>query len=174
MIKYILITIILLIILGVGYYLISPLFITVKIDEASPEVEQPKGEPVGSVVEEKKESTEVQKETNEKPQTKVASAQVIGTTGHPASGTVRIIEADGKQYIRYENFKTINGPDIYVYLSKDLDAKEFVSLGRVKGTEGNINYEIPADINVADYTYVMTWCKAFGVLFNYANVSEMI
>ncbi len=104
----------------------------------------------------------------------IAPVNVIGTAGHPASGTVRIVEADDKKYVRYENFKTINGPDIYVYLAKDLDAKEFVNLGRVRATEGNINYEIPAEVNVTDYPYVLTWCEAFGVLFNYADISKSI
>lgn len=97
------------------------------------------------------------------------SAQVIGTALHPASGMVRVVKIDGKNYIRYENFKTINGPDIYVYLAKDLDAKDFVNLGKVKATEGNINYEIPDGVDIAGYKYVLTWCKAFGVLFNYAD-----
>ena len=50
-------------------------------------------------------------------------AEVIGTTGHPASGTARLVEVDGNKYVRYENFKTLNGPDIFVYLAKDLEAK---------------------------------------------------
>ncbi len=95
---------------------------------------------------------------------------VTGTKGHPASGTVRIVEVDGERYLRYENFKTINGPDIYVYLAKDLDAKDFVSLGKVKGTEGNINYLIPKEVDTNEYKYAMTWCKQFGVLFNWGDV----
>ncbi|OGI14384.1 MAG: hypothetical protein A2878_00640 [Candidatus Moranbacteria bacterium RIFCSPHIGHO2_01_FULL_54_31] len=98
------------------------------------------------------------------------AVQVTGTPGHPASGTVRIVTADGKRYVRYENFRTINGPDIYIYLSKDIAAKEYIDLGRVKATEGNINYEIPAGTDVAEYPYVLTWCQAFGVLFNSAKV----
>ncbi|OGG64457.1 hypothetical protein A3C18_04100 [Candidatus Kaiserbacteria bacterium RIFCSPHIGHO2_02_FULL_54_11b] len=98
-------------------------------------------------------------------------ANVVDTPAHPASGTVRIVEADGRRYVRYENYKTINGPDIFVYLAKDLDAKEFIDLGRVKATEGNINYEIPAGVDAAEYRYVLTWCRAFGVLFNYADIS---
>lgn len=99
-----------------------------------------------------------------------SSAAVTGTAGHPASGTVRIVSADGKNYVRYENYKTINGPDLYVYLAKDLDAKEFVNLGVLKATEGNINYEIPQGVNPQDYPYVLTWCKIFGALFNYAEI----
>lgn len=104
------------------------------------------------------------------PAAENSSAAVTGTAGHPASGTVRIVSADGKNYVRYENYKTINGPDLFVYLAKDLDAKEFVNLGVLKATEGNINYEIPEGVNPQDYPYVLTWCKIFGVLFNHAEI----
>ena len=126
-----------------AYYAISPIFIHIEANEALPGA---------------------QKNTS-------ATAPVVSTIGHPASGTARVVQAEGATYVRYENFQTINGPDIYVYLSKDLDAKDFIDLGKVRATEGNINYEIPREVNVADYKYVLTWCKQFGVLFNYADIS---
>lgn len=142
-------------IVAFGYYTISPLFINIKADDANP---------ISSI------PTATSTNTPISGVTKYLSAPVIGTSGHPASGTARIVEADGKRYIRYENFKTINGPDIYVYLSRDLDATEFVSLGRVRATEGNVNYEIPAGLIIDDYPYVLIWCKAFDVLFNSAKL----
>ena len=126
-----------------GYYAISPLFRNIKANDALP--------------------TSAQTDT-------APAAVVTGTTGHPASGTVRIVKSNGASFVRYENFKTINGPDIYVYLAKDRDAKEFVSLGQVKATEGNVNYEIPTGTDLSKYHYVLTWCKQFGVLFNYADL----
>ncbi len=145
------------IILAVGivsfaYYAISPYFIHIQLDEAAPDMKL------------------VDSQAMEKVNIETAPAFIRGTTGHPASGTVRIIDVDGKKYIRYENFKTINGPDIYVYLAKDLDAKEFIDLGEVRATEGNINYRVPDGVTVENYRYVMVWCKAFGVLFNYADL----
>ena len=98
---------------------------------------------------------------------------VKGTSGHPASGIVKIITLEKVKVVRYENFKTINGPDLYVYLSKDLQAKDFINLGKIKATEGNINYEVPKDINIQDYSYVIVWCKSFGVLFNSADISKL-
>lgn len=139
-------------ILAFAYYAISPLFINIKLDEALPETKQ------------------MESKAMEKSEVQAVLAPVVGTTGHPASGAVRIIEAEGKEYIRYENFKTINGPNIYIYLAKDLEAKDFVDIGKVKATEGNVNYEVPSGVNVGDYRYVMVWCKAFGVLFNYADL----
>jgi hypothetical protein len=134
--------------LWLAYYFISPLFIVIKLDEEMPK--RPARTDTFEIL-----------------------FPVIGTTAHPASGKVRIIEGEGgKLYIRYENFKTINGPDIFVYLAKDLDAEEYVSLGRVKATEGSVNYEIPVGVNIRDYRYVMVWCRAFGVLFNYAELDQ--
>ena len=137
------VTLIFIVVLLILYYLISPLFKNIILNEASPEGIQ----------------------------SKATSSIIIGYAGHYATGTLKIITSENKRYIRYENFKTINGPDLYVYLSKDVEAKDYIDLGRIKATEGNINYEIPKDIDLKQYHYVMTWCKKFGVLFNYVDLN---
>jgi hypothetical protein len=160
-IKKIIIILVAIIFLSFGYYAISPLFINIKVDEALPEsVQNPNKNPDPNNIEEEAEAVIEM------------SAPVVGSTGHPASGTAKIIKADYKTFLRYENFKTINGPDLYVYLATDLEAKEFLSLGRLKATEGNINYEIPADVDITKYQYALVWCKQFGVLFNSANIAQ--
>jgi hypothetical protein len=154
-------------VVGFGYYAISPLFRNTKFNVTLPisTVEAPKLPSAAAT------SSAIVSATNDVMKKDAAPVQVIGTVGHPASGTVRIVTVNGKKYVRYENFKTINGPDIYVYLSKDLGAKDYVSLGKVTATEGNINYEIPATANLSDYKYVLTWCKTFGVLFNSGQIN---
>lgn len=151
MLKKTIIAVIATVLIGFGYYAISPIFKTITLNEEAPAVQS-----VSS-------STEVSTVTTSYP--------VVGTVGHPAEGTVRFIDSPEGKTIRYENFKTINGPDLFVYLSKDLEGKEFVSLGELRGTEGNINYIIPEEVDISEYKYVMTWCKQFGVLFNYADIS---
>lgn len=151
-------------VLWFGYYTLSPSFRTIAVNEALPESNQQTEEQSDVAV-----PTEIEEDAQ--PEQEVV-AVVVGTTGHPASGTARIVSADGKHYVRYENFKTINGPDLYVYLSKDLEATDFVNLGVLKATEGNVNYEIPSGVDVADYRYVVTWCKQFGVLFNHADIAS--
>ncbi|NOJ30480.1 MAG: hypothetical protein DA328_09975, partial [Nitrososphaeraceae archaeon] len=60
---------------------------------------------------------------------------------HMASGNVQILKIiDGSQVLRFENLDVTNGPDLYVYLATDTDAKDFVSLGKLKGNMGNQNY----------------------------------
>lgn len=147
--KKIIIGVIVIVVLGFGYHTISPLFIHVRVDEALPQATQ-------SLT------------TNET----MLSAPIVGTTGHPASGLAKIIKTGDKTFLRYEDFKTINGPDLYIYLATDLEAKDFVNLGRLKATEGNVNYEIPAGVDITKYRYALIWCKAFGVLFSSADLSN--
>ena len=118
-------------------------------------------------------TTESPKMEKPKPIPVVVTSPVVGTAGHPGSGTARIINTEAGTIIRYEDFKTINGPDLFIYLAKDLDAKDFVNLGELKATEGNVNYDVPGDIDVNDYKYAMVWCKQFGVLFNYADLTSL-
>jgi len=134
--------------LFVAYYAISPLFRNIEVNDALPE----------------------NMTVPEEFQAEERVADVVGTTGHPASGTVRVLETEDGSIIRYENFETINGPNLHVYLAKDLDAKEFIDLGPIKATRGNINYAVPKEIDIKEYRYVMYWCVPFGVLFNYAEL----
>lgn len=96
---------------------------------------------------------------------------IIDTPGHNATGDIRVITTPEQTIVRYENYDGTNGPDLKVYLTNDLDARDFVSLGVAKGNQGNINYTVPADVAVTDYQYVVTWCEAFGVLFDYAEIN---
>ena len=104
------------------------------------------------------------------PQVTIESFPVMQTLGHPASGQVKVLNTTSGQIIRYEDFSTINGPNLHIYLAKDLDAEEFIDLGPIKGTQGNINYEVPEGTDLSEYRYVMHWCVPFGVLFNYAEI----
>jgi hypothetical protein len=138
----VLVGIVTLVVVGVAYYAITPVFVTITANDV---------EPVQSVV--------------------VSPAvSIVDTPAHPASGSVSVIKTDTQSFLRYENLKTINGPDLYIYLSTDLEATEFVSLGKIKATEGNVNYEIPSGTDLKKYKYALVWWEQFSVLFNYANV----
>jgi len=92
---------------------------------------------------------------------------------HKAEGIVKVIDlADGRTFLRLENLKTTNGPDLYVYLSVGKDASDIVNLGRLKGNIGNQNYEIPAGADLSKYDTVLIWCKAFSTLFGSAKLSS--
>ena len=92
---------------------------------------------------------------------------------HNAEGVAKVIAlSDGKTFLRLENLKATNGPDLYVYLSTGKDASDIVNLGRLKGNIGNQNYEIPTGTDLSKYNTVLIWCKAFSTLFGSAKLSS--
>ena len=96
----------------------------------------------------------------------------VGDGFHKVEGIAKVIDlADGRTFLRLENLKATNGPDLYVYLSADKDASDIVNLGRLKGNIGNQNYEIPAGTDLSKYNTVLIWCKAFSTLFGSAKLS---
>ena len=105
--------------------------------------------------------------------TKAFTGNFVGSGDgfHKAEGVVKVITlADGKTFLRLENLKATNGPDLYVYLSTGKDVSDIVNLGRLKGNIGNQNYEIPPGTNLSKYDTVLIWCKAFSTLFGSAKL----
>ena len=93
---------------------------------------------------------------------------------HEGTGTASIYELpDGKRVLRLENFEVLNGPDLYVWLSAAPDAdnartilnNQYFELSRLKGNQGNQNYELPADLDVSAFNSVTIWCRRFSVNF---------
>ncbi|MFJ1565674.1 DM13 domain-containing protein [Streptomyces erythrochromogenes] len=102
---------------------------------------------------------------------------------HTTTGTAKLIRlADGSHTLRLENLDTSNGPDLRVWLTdapvkegvagwRVFDDGKYVSLGKLKGNKGDQNYEIPADVNLADYSSVTIWCDRFDVSFGAATLA---
>lgn len=88
---------------------------------------------------------------------------------HEGSGTAKLLQTGDAYVVRFEELNVSNGPDLYVYLSPaPSDSKEeaFVAghleLGKLKGNQGNQNYEVPAGVDVSKYKSVVVWCKRFS------------
>jgi hypothetical protein len=105
----------------------------------------------------------------------LAAGEFVGRS-HPTSGTAVVIGDGGSQRVlRLEDFRTDNGPDLFVYLSAspadapagDFD-DDFVDLGALKGNVGEQNYGIPADVDLERYATVVIWCRRFTVVFGAA------
>jgi hypothetical protein len=95
---------------------------------------------------------------------------------HQTSGRATIYqEADGKLVLRLTNFKTSNGPDVHVILIAAKDAEDDanflksdiarVELGKLKGNEGDQNYEIPRGTDLAKFQTVSIYCERFNANF---------
>ena len=90
---------------------------------------------------------------------------------HSVEGTAKLIEVGDKKVLRFEDFNTINGPNLHIYLASDLSSDDIIDLGKIKATKGNVNYDISQDIDTNRYNKVLVWCVPFGVLFSYAELS---
>lgn len=97
----------------------------------------------------------------------------VGDGIHDASGIAKVIPLDdGSQILRLEEFRSTNGPGLYVYLATDKSASEFVSLGKLKANQGNQNYDIPDQTDLEKYDQVLIWCEPFRVLFGSAALGS--
>ncbi|MDA0786104.1 MAG: DM13 domain-containing protein [Proteobacteria bacterium] len=99
---------------------------------------------------------------------------------HKGSGDAGLYRlADGNHVLRLENLNVTNGPDLHVFLvrhpgptsSADVTKDNYVDLGALKGNIGNQNYAIAPGTDVAGFSSVVVWCKAFGVLFSTAPLT---
>lgn len=97
---------------------------------------------------------------------------------HGTRGVARVLElADGRRVVRLEGLDTDNGPDLYLYLgSNPADGDEgefdddFVNLGRLKGNQGDQNYELPAGTDLERHGTVVIWCDRFDSPFGAADL----
>lgn len=146
---------------AVAWWLISPLWRTVKLEEKLPVADEPDTiavAPTSTTIPAKKSPTT--------PRTNLIAQ------AHEVAGEALLVKGDQENFLRFENLKTINGPDLRIYLSTDLKAKNFVDLGPIRATEGNVNYAIPTGTDLNKYRYALIWCRAFGVLFSYAQLEN--
>jgi len=130
-----------LIILPIAWYLLSPLFIDIELNESIP----------------------------------VASVSMLQgnfiSSAHEVSGKALVLQTQEGKILRFEEFSTVNGPDLFIYLSSDLTNNDFINLGEIKATKGSVNYPLSEDINLTKYNKVLIWCRAFRVLFSYAELN---
>ena len=102
---------------------------------------------------------------------------------HKTEGRATIYqESDGKLVLRLTNFKTSNGPDVHVILAATADAMddanflkdntEKLELGKLKGNEGDQNYEIPAGTDLTKFRTVSIYCERFNANFGAAPLEK--
>ena len=102
---------------------------------------------------------------------------------HKTEGRATIYqESDGKLVLRLTSFKTSNGPDVHVIFVATADAMddanflkdntEKLELGKLKGNEGDQNYEIPAGTDLTKFRTVSIYCERFNANFGAAPLEK--
>lgn len=166
----------LLIALGIAWYLVSPVFRVVEVQEEFPvfgdnfdamdaatkqEFERQVGEASANVM--------VMDETMP-GEVQVLSQGDFNPRAHEVEGRALLISHDGERVLRFEDFDTLNGPNLHIYLASSLGDDDFVDLGKIKATRGNVNYPVDASVDIDKYNKVLVWCVPFGVLFSYVEL----
>lgn len=103
---------------------------------------------------------------------------------HAVEGTATIyLLEDGTRTLRFENFLVDNGPDLAVWLVPNETVPNqigtvpagYYELGKLKGNQGNQNYDIPADLDLSQFKSVVVWCVSFSTPFAAAPIqTEMM
>ncbi|MEM8568629.1 MAG: DM13 domain-containing protein [Bacteroidota bacterium] len=93
-----------------------------------------------------------------------------GLNGYNTSGRVSVeINGVDLQVRIADDFRTSQGPGLYVYLSNNRTmVSGGVELGKLSTTSGASSYTAPTGINIDDFDYVIIYCKPFGAGFGTA------
>jgi len=100
------------------------------------------------------------------------TAKYMGNFGNGPFGSVtgaaKIYLVNGQYTLALENVAISNGPDLHVYLSKELQPVNFIDLGKLKATGGNQLYTIASMPDFTLYKYALIHCQQYNHLFGSA------
>lgn len=162
--------------LPIAYYLLSPLWVNVKVDESFPtampaEVSVQATQAMSTAM---AEPTKMMEEAMPEAEMTLLAQGSFYDIIHVGSGQALFYQlADGTRILRLQDFEVDNGPDLHVYLvpndpvatSVGVDIPGAIDLGKLKGNIGDQNYEIPADLDLSQFKSVVIWCQPFRVPF---------
>ena len=94
-------------------------------------------------------------------------------------GNWQIVKENGQTIFRLsDNFKTKNGPDLKLFLSRKsvnqvtgkTATDNAVKLSVLKSSKGSQDYIIPANIDLAQFSSILIHCEAYSKLWGGANL----
>ncbi|MEP3655708.1 MAG: DM13 domain-containing protein [Litorimonas sp.] len=95
------------------------------------------------------------------------------------NGNWKIVKENGQTIFRVsEDFKTKNGPDLKLFLSRNnvddatgaTATQNAVRLGVLKSNKGSQDYIIPDNVDLAQFNSILIHCEAFSKLWGGANL----
>lgn len=169
---------------GAFYFEPWTLFTSSSINESVPATLSPETQPADVEKQDTPKLLPVEKEAEPEIDYPITLAQgELISHEHQTSGRALILELqDGSKVLRLENLNTSDGPQLEVWLTDApviegfdgwfvFDDGEFESLGDLKATQGNQNYEIPNDLDLTEFSSVSIWCSRFAVSFGAASLT---
>jgi hypothetical protein len=95
---------------------------------------------------------------------------VNGPYGRVTGNAHIVRNANGTFELLLEGLSSTNGPDLFVYLSKELQPVQFMNLGPLKSVNGNQVYPLTGTPDVMEYKYALVHCRQFNHLFGSAEL----
>ena len=162
---------------GVGWYLVSPLFLTRAVDEDFPAPDPAQLEATQAMNAAMAEPTKQMEEPM--PGGAAAEAELLARgefypVAHEGRGVAGVYQLDdGRRLLRFEGFEVLNGPDLHVWLvpvasvpnTIGVEIPGYYDLGELKGNIGDQNYDFPTDLDQTGPWSVVIWCVPFRVPF---------
>ena len=102
-----------------------------------------------------------------------AQGKLTSVGNHKAVGTVHILKADGKRQLHFtSDFSIEKGPDVYVALTNGPKPVKgaSVTVARLTRFAGEQSFELPANIDLGNYSHVVLWCKKYSVSMGQAEL----
>lgn len=98
-----------------------------------------------------------------------------GNSSYNVQGTATLeLQGNNLKLVFGSDFRSSNGPRLGVYLAKNapgvLTASNSVSLGELKSNTGTQEYNVPADVKLTDYDFVVVYCIPFNIAFGFAKL----
>lgn len=167
------------------WYLVSPIFVTSRLEEPPIVVAAASPGPLASASAVRPAASSPPAATTAPTATPIPTAPpwvpapdragtFVGTDDfHFGRGTAILREvAPGQWTIRFEGFAVRNGPDLYVYLSPDPKAyiPAALEVARLRAAEGSYDTALPPGIDPRTARSVLIWCKQFSHLFAFATL----
>lgn len=111
---------------------------------------------------------------NETVDTVTAVTKYTGTFSNgpygSVSGSAKIYLQNSMLKLALEGVSISNGPDLHVYLSKEVQPVNFIDLGSLKSTTGNQLYDISNMPDFTEYKYALIHCQRYNHLFGSAEL----
>jgi hypothetical protein len=98
----------------------------------------------------------------------VAKGSFINGPHGTVTGKATVVVNNGVYTLALEEVMISKGPDLHVYLSRELQPVNFIDLGKLKSTAGNQLYAISGKPDLAQYKYALIHCQQYNHLFGSA------
>lgn len=114
------------------------------------------------------------------PPTLLSAGEFSGLAGNrPAAGKVQLFRlGTGEYLLRLEDLSVVRGPGLHLYFTASAGPRDvtviqsdFIDLGELRAQSGDLNYVIPADIDLREYHGVVVFSPYFRELYATASLA---